>query len=82
MARWVGGILTGCPGPRLRSEMDEKAVLEALKENAGGLDGLEVHDWPFEEEADKAFYLETEDHKRFAVHVAEVGRFQAGNVYF
>lgn len=43
--------------------MDEKASMEELKDRAAG---VEVHDWPFDEDTDKAFYVETEDHRRFA----------------
>ncbi len=62
--------------------MDETTLVRALRDAAADLEGIEVHDWPFEEEADKAFYVETEDHKRYSVRVEEVARFQVGNTYF
>ncbi len=49
--------------PTMRREMDEKGLVKALKNAAsglGGVDGVEVHDWPFEEDTDKAFYVETD----------------------
>jgi hypothetical protein len=71
--------------PRGRREMDEKAVpyvlLKALKGSAARLPGFTVYDWPFEE-ADSFFYVETEDHRRFSVHVEEFARFQDGSAHF
>jgi hypothetical protein len=65
-----------------RIDMDEKALTEALKSAAADLVDAEVYDWPFEADADKAFYVETEDHKRYGVRVEEIARFQVGNTYF
>jgi hypothetical protein len=65
--------------------MDEKAFTEVLKEKAAELDGFEVYDWPFGEDADKSFYVETgegENWRRFTIRVEEVARFQVGNTYF
>jgi hypothetical protein len=56
--------------------------MRVLRDAAANLEGVQAHEWPFEEEADKAYYVETEDGKRYGVRVEEVARFQAGNTYF
>ena len=62
--------------------MDEKRLVEELKSGLDHLSEIDIHDWPFVEEADKAFYVETEDGKRYGVRVEEIARFQSGNTYF
>jgi hypothetical protein len=62
------------------SEMEQKDLLEALKSGLEHIQEIEVHEWPFEEEADKAFYIETRDGKRYSVRVEEIARFQAGSM--
>ena len=67
--------------------MDAKTIMTALKEKAADVDGLEVHDWPFEEAPEGSprasfFYVETEDHRRFSVRVEEFYAFQTGTAIF
>ncbi len=63
--------------------MDEKDLVAVLKDRIAGVEGIEgVHDWPFEGDSEAAFYVETDDHKRFSIRVEEFARFQAGNAYF
>jgi hypothetical protein len=62
--------------------MDEKTLVEALKSGLDHMSEVDIHDWPFAEDADKAFYVETADHKRYSIRVEEIARFQAGNMYF
>jgi hypothetical protein len=65
--------------------MTEKEIVEALKTAAAGLGGVDVYDWPFEEDAEKYFYVEVgegESWQRFTIHVEEIARFQVGNTYF
>ncbi len=62
--------------------MDEKTLTELLKGGLDHLHELEIHAWPFPEEADKAFYVETADHKRYSVRVEEFARFRDGGTHY
>ena len=62
--------------------MDEKILTELLKGGLDHLSEIEIHAWPCPEEADKAFYVQTADGKRYSVRVEEFARFQDGGTYF
>ena len=61
--------------------MDEKTLTELLKGGLDHLHELEIHEWPFAAEADKAFYVQTAEGKRYSVRVEEFARFQDGGTY-